>query len=103
LQGAAKREQTDPGGVRLPAWYRPNPGRASDLAFIMFTGEGDYVRMSRITNRRWASSAFGPASAAGLSGPDTVYSVTPLYHPSGLMMGIGGAIAGQARLAMASQ
>ena len=30
-----------------------------------------------------------------------MYSVTPLYHPSALMMSIGGAIAGGARLAMA--
>jgi putative long chain acyl-CoA synthase len=95
-------EQIDPRTVTLPAWYRPNPGRASDLAFILFTGEGDLVRMSRITNRRWAASAFGTASSAALSGGDTVYSVTPLYHPSGLMMSIGGAIAGGARLAMAS-
>jgi putative long chain acyl-CoA synthase len=96
-------EQIDPRTVNLPAWYRPNPGRASDLAFILFTGEGDYVRMSRISNRRWATSAFGTASSAALSGADTVYSVTPLYHPSGLMMSIGGAIAGGARLAMASE
>ena len=96
-------EQIDPRSVALPAWYRPNPGRASDLAFIVFTGEGDYVRMSRISNRRWATSAFGTASSAALSGGDTVYSVTPLYHPSGLMMSIGGAIAGGARLAMASR
>ena len=96
-------EQIDPRMVTLPTWYRPNPGRASDLAFILFTGEGDFVRMSRITNRRWATSAFGTASSAALSGGDTVYSVTPLYHPSGLMMSIGGAIAGGARLAMASQ
>jgi putative long chain acyl-CoA synthase len=96
-------EQIDPAAVTLPAWYRPNPGRASDLAFILFTGEGDYVRMSRISNRRWATSAFGTASSAALSGADTVYSVTPLYHPSGLMMSIGGAIAGGARLAMASR
>ena len=95
-------EQIDPETVTLPAWYRPNPGRASDLAFILFTGEGDFVRMSRITNRRWAASAFGTASSAALSRDDTVYSVTPLYHPSGLMMGIGGAIAGGARLAMAT-
>jgi putative long chain acyl-CoA synthase len=95
-------EQIDPGTVTLPGWYRPNPGRASDLAFILFTGEGDFVRMSRITNRRWAASAFGTASSAALSRGDTVYSVTPLYHPSGLMMGIGGAIAGGARLAMAT-
>ncbi len=42
--------------------------------------------MSRITNGRWVTSAFGTASSAALSGNDTVYSVTPLYHPSGLMM-----------------
>jgi putative long chain acyl-CoA synthase len=94
-------EQIDPERVTLPRWYRPNPGRASDVAFIVFTGEGQYTRMSRLTNRRWAMSAFGTASSAALSSADTVYSVTPLYHPSGLMMSIGGAIAGGARLAMA--
>jgi putative long chain acyl-CoA synthase len=57
--------------------------------------------MSRITNRRWALSAFGTASSAALSPADTVYSVTPPYHPSGVMTSIGGAIAGGARLAMA--
>ena len=36
-------EQIDPGG-RAPAWYRPNPGRASDVAFIVFTGEGARTR-----------------------------------------------------------
>jgi putative long chain acyl-CoA synthase len=95
-------EQIDPAAVRLPRWYRPDPGRASDLAFILFTGEGAYTRMSRITNRRWAMSAFGTASSAALSEADTLYSVTPLYHPSGLMTSIGGAVAGGARLAMAS-
>ena len=96
-------EQIDPDSVTLPRWYRPNPGRASDLAFILFTGEGKGTRMSRITNRRWALSAFGTASSAALSDADTVYSVTPLYHPSGLMMSISGAVTGGARLAMASQ
>jgi putative long chain acyl-CoA synthase len=94
-------EQVDPGDVELPDWYRPNPGRAGDLAFLLFTGEGAGTRMSRITNRRWAQSAFGTASSAALSSADTVYSVAPLYHPSGLMMSVGGAIAGDARLAMA--
>lgn len=95
-------EQIDPDAVSLPGWYRPNPGRARDLAFVVFTGEGARTRMSRITNLRWALSAFGTASSAALSTADTVYSVTPLYHPSGLMMAIGGAIAGGSRLAMAS-
>jgi putative long chain acyl-CoA synthase len=96
-------EQIDPDTVELPRWYEPDPGRAIDLAFIVFTGEGERTRMSRITNRRWALSAFGTASSAALSSGDTIYSVTPLYHPSGLMMSIGGAIVGGARLAMASQ
>ncbi|WP_372513942.1 AMP-binding protein [Mycobacterium interjectum] len=30
-------EQIDPDAVQLPAWYRPNPGLARDLAFIAFT------------------------------------------------------------------
>jgi putative long chain acyl-CoA synthase len=98
---AGDMERIDPAAVALPAWYRPNPGRAADLAFILFTGEGAATRMSRITNRRWALSAFGTASSAALSSADTVYSVSPPYHPSGLMTGIGGAIAGGARLAMA--
>ena len=55
-------EQIDPDAVELPRWYQPNPGRASDLAFIVFTGEGARTRMSRITNRRWALSAVGTAS-----------------------------------------
>jgi putative long chain acyl-CoA synthase len=96
-------EQIDPESVELPKWYRPNPGRGGDLAFVLFTGQGDETRMSQISNRRWATSAIGTASAAALTGNDTVYSVTPLYHPSGLMMSIGGAIVGNARLAMATE
>jgi len=94
-------EQIDPAAVRLPAWYSPNPGRASELAFVLFTGEGEDTRMSRITNGRWVTSALGTASSASLTSADTVYSVTPLHHPSALMMSIGGAIAGGARIAMA--
>lgn len=94
-------EQIDPDAVEVPAWYTPNPGRASDLAFILFTGEGDRTRANRITNGRWALSAFGTASAAALSSADTVYAVTPIYHPSGLLMSVGGTIAGGARLALA--
>lgn len=96
-------ERIDPDAVELPAWYRPNPGKASDLAFVLFTGEGDRTRASRVTNRRWALSAFGTASSAALGDGDTVYSVTPIHHPSGLLMAIGGAIAGGSRLAMARE
>ena len=95
-------EQIDPEAVTLPGWYQPNPGRACDIAFVVFTGEGSNIRMHRISNNRWAMSAFGTASSAALTSADTVYSVAPLYHPSGLMMSIGGAIAGGARLALAT-
>jgi putative long chain acyl-CoA synthase len=93
-------ERIDPDLVRIPAWYQANPGRGSDLAFIVFSGEGDRTRAKRITNGRWALSAFGTASSAALSEADTVYSVTPIHHPSGLLMTMGGAIAGGARLAV---
>ncbi len=65
--GLIDMERIDPDQVRLPAWYLPNPGRARDLAFILFTGGGDGLRASRITNGRWAISAFGTASAAALT------------------------------------
>jgi putative long chain acyl-CoA synthase len=94
-------ERIDPDKVKIPGWYKPNPGRARDLAFILFTGSGDRTRPNRITNRRWILSAFGTAASASLSESDTVYSVTPVYHPSGLMVSLGGAIAGGARIAMA--
>jgi putative long chain acyl-CoA synthase len=100
---ATDMERIDPAAVRLPRWYRPNPGRASDLAFVTFSGEGEGTRINRITNKRWAMSAFGTASSAALTDADTVYCVTPLYHPSGLMMSIGGAVAGGARVALASR
>ncbi len=99
--GLIDMEAIDPDQVRPPAWYRPNPGRAGDLAFILFTGSGDRTRANRITNSRWALSAFGTASSAALSAGDTVYSATPVYHPSALLMAIGGAVAGGARLAVA--
>ena len=100
-EGVVDMERIDPDEVELPGWYKPNPGRARDLAFILFTGSGERTRPNRITNRRWILSAFGTASSAALTEADTVYSVTPVYHPSGLMVSLGGAIAGGARIAMA--
>ena len=38
--------------------------------------------------------------SAQITNNDTVYSINPLYHPSGLLTSIGGAIAGGARLAI---
>lgn len=101
--GIVDMERIDPAEVRVPAWYRPNPGRAGELAFVLFTGEGERTRRNRVTNGRWALSAFGTASSAALSEADTVYAVTPIHHPSGLLTSIGGAVAGRARLALAER
>jgi putative long chain acyl-CoA synthase len=100
--GLTDLERIDPDEVSLPAWYDANPGRAGDLAFIVFGGQDEHTVVNRITNRRWAVSAFGTASAAALTAADTVYSVTPLYHPSALLTSIGGAVAGGSRLALAT-
>ncbi|HZE66598.1 MAG TPA: AMP-binding protein, partial [Sporichthyaceae bacterium] len=86
--GVIDLEIIDPDTVPLPAWYSPNPGRAADPAFLLFAGEGRETRMTRITNGRWALSAFGTASAAGLRGTDTVYNLAPLHHAGGLLTGV---------------
>ena len=52
-------ERIDPDDVELPAWYRANPHRAGDIAFVLFTGEGEDTKPIQITNRRWAMSALG--------------------------------------------
>ncbi|MCD0448819.1 AMP-binding protein [Actinocorallia sp. API 0066] len=99
---AADLDRMDTDLVEVPGWYRPNPGRAGDLAFILFSGDGRHTKAIRITNRRWALSAFGTASSAALSPADTVYSLAPISHPSALLMSLGGAVAGGSRLALAS-
>jgi putative long chain acyl-CoA synthase len=99
--GVTDMERIDPDEVQVPAWYRPNAGRAVDPGFVVFSGEGRSTRAKRITNHRWALSAFGTATAASLSPSDTVYAVTPLHHPSGLLTSVGGAVASGARIALA--
>lgn len=93
-------ERIDPDAVTLPGWYRPNPGYARDLAFVAFNTVGGELVAKQITNYRWALSAFGTASAAALSAGDTVYCLTPLHHQSGLLVAVGGAVVGGARIAL---
>jgi putative long chain acyl-CoA synthase len=93
-------EQIDPDAVELPAWYRPNPGLARDLAAIAFSTASGELLAKQITNYRWAVSAFGTASAAGLDRKDTVYCLTPLHHESALLVNLGGAVVGGARIAL---
>lgn len=93
-------ERIDPEAVPLPGWYQPNPGLARDLAFVLFSRRAAHLEAKSITNHRWALSAFGTASAAALTQGDTVYSITPLHHPSSLLTSVGGAVAGGARIAL---
>ena len=93
-------EQIDPDAVELPAWYRPNPGLARDLAAIAFSTASGELVAKQITNYRWAVSAFGTASAAALDRKDTVYCLTPLHHESALLVNLGGAVVGGTRIAL---
>lgn len=94
-------EQIDPAQVPLPGWYRPDPGLARELAFVLVTGTGPRLDLKYITNHRWALSAFGTATAADLDRRDTVYCLAPLHHSSGLLVSLGGAVAGGSRIALA--
>jgi putative long chain acyl-CoA synthase len=101
--GVIDMESIDPGTITMPAWYRADPGRARDLAMIFVSsGRHEAPRAVRITNRRWAFSALGAAAAATLTTRDTVYCCLPLHHPSGTLVAAGSALAGGARLALAS-
>jgi putative long chain acyl-CoA synthase len=101
--GVVDLEAVDPEAVAVPAWYRPDPGRARDLAMVFVSAApGEPPRAVRITNRRWAFSALGAAAAAMLTTRDTVYCCLPLHHPSGTLVATGSALIGGARLALAS-
>ncbi|MGB3696986.1 MAG: AMP-binding protein [Gordonia sp. (in: high G+C Gram-positive bacteria)] len=95
-------EQIDPDRVRLPVWYRPDPGLAGDLAFILFTETQGRLNRWSVTNHRFAMSAFGAAAAAGLSNRDTVYCLPPLHHASGLLTTLGATAAGRSRIALST-
>jgi len=102
--GVIDMETIDPEAVTLPAWYKPDAGRARDLAMVFVTsGKYEPPRAVRITNRRWAFSALGAAAAATLTTRDTVYCCLPLHHPSGTLVAAHSALIGGSRLALASR
>lgn len=103
IDGVVDMERIDPEEIELPSWYEPNPGRASDLALIIFTaGKDEKPRAARITNRRWAVAAYGAAAASTLTWKDTVYCCMPLHHAAGLLVSVGGALVGGSRLALSA-
>lgn len=99
-EGLRDMEAIDPDEVEVPEGHRPNPGTAGELALILITGDAERQGKSRITNRRWATSAYGTATACALTPSDTVYCCSPTHHATGIMVCVSGALVSGARLAM---
>lgn len=89
--------------MAVPDWYRANPGRAAELALVFVTGDAERIGLTRVTNRRWATSAYGTASSCALTARDTVYCCSPTHHATGMLVCVGGALVSGARLAMATR
>ena len=104
IEGVVDMERIDPDAVELPKNYEPNPGRAGEVALVIFAlGRSGRLRAAEITHRRWAFSAYGAAAGCTLSPKDTVYTVLPLHHPTGFLVSVGSAIVSGSRLALASE
>ncbi len=102
--GIVDMEAINPEAVKLPSWYQPNPGRAGELAMIIVAaGRAGEARLSRVTNHRWAFSAYGAAASCTLTAKDTVYCCLPLHHAAGSMVSAGAALVSGARLALADR
>ncbi|MEZ0151710.1 MAG: hypothetical protein AB9Q18_05365 [Candidatus Reddybacter sp.] len=63
-------EAINPTSVALPDWFQSSPGKANDIAFVMFSKRGNETHCYSITNQRWALSASGTASSAALMRSD---------------------------------
>lgn len=98
--GIRDMEAIDPGEVVPPDWYVPNPGLAGELGMVLLSGSERNLSVNRVTNRRWATSAYGTASATTLSPNDTVYCCSPTWHATGILVCVGAALVSGARLAV---
>ena len=97
-------ETIDVTTIALPEDAPIDAGRARDLAMILLRpNEEGALRAASITNHRWALSALGAGAACTLRPSDTVLSCVPLHHPTGILVTVGGALVGGARLALPEQ
>jgi putative long chain acyl-CoA synthase len=101
--GLVDLEAIDPSLVELPRELVLDGGCARDLGLVLLrpseTGE---LRAAPVTHHRWALSALGAAAACTLTPDDTVYCCIPLHHPAGILVSVGAALVGGARLALGS-
>jgi putative long chain acyl-CoA synthase len=100
-EGLVDMEAIDPDAVEVPGWYAPNPGLAGELGLVLMTGDAERTGINRVTNRRFATSAYGTATACALTAGDTVYCGSETHHATGILVCVGGALVSGARLAMA--
>jgi len=100
-ESAIDLEAINPACVALPDWYQASPGKARDIAFIMFSKRNDETHCYSITNQRWALSALGTASSTALLKSDTAYCWTPLHDPTGLLVSVSASLVAGARVAVA--
>ncbi len=100
--GFVDMEAIDPKGIKLP-WDLPlDAGQARDLCVILLRPSASgALRVVPVTNHRWSLSALGAAAACTLKPDDTVYCGIPLHHPAGVVVSVGAALMGGARLALA--
>lgn len=99
--GAIDMEGVDPEAVVMPSSFVADAGRARDLAAILLRPSAGKLRAAKVTNHRWALSAIGAAAACTIKPEDTVYCCIPLHHPTALLVSVGSALVGGARLALA--
>lgn len=84
----------------LPEDLPRDAGRGDDLALVLLRRRGGAFVRCPVTNRRWMLSALGAAATCVLRPGDTVYTCLPLWHPTALLVGVGAALVGGARLAL---
>ncbi len=98
---ATDLERVEVGEVLLPGSLPLDGQHARDLGMILLRPRDDgSLRAAPVTNHRWALSALGAAAVCTLKPGDTVYSIIPLHHPTGILAAVGAALAGGARLAL---
>jgi putative long chain acyl-CoA synthase len=95
-------EAIDPRAAPLPPDLELDPGSARDVAHVLLRPSEDEteLRAVPVTNHRWALSAIGAAAACTIKPSDTVFCAVPLHHPTGILVSVGSALAGGARLAL---
>ncbi len=101
-EGFVDMEALQVATVKLP-WDLPlDAGAARDVCMVLLRpSERGGLRAVPVTNHRWALSALGAAAACTLKPDDTVYCCVPLHHPAGIVVSVGSALVGGARLCLA--